>query len=221
MAAPVSDADSAVVTPYAWKVAASDSLNAQELASWVDGRLRRHRDAIGRLLAAGSPRSIDNTLRPFDDAGAELSVAGAQMGLLHSVYPEKVGSGCGPGDCCRRLPRRAWSCPSISEVYQALAEMDAAAADAATRHYLERTLLQYRLAGVDKDDATRARIKELQDQGTLLGLTFARNVQEGGKTVKVEDAAELEGLPQDYLETHSLERTGRSTSRRISRIICR
>ena len=45
-------------------------------------------------------------------------------------------------------------------------------ADPATRHYVERTLLQYRLAGVDKDDATRARLRELQDKATLLGLTI-------------------------------------------------
>jgi len=61
---------------------------------------------------------------------------------------------------------------------------------------------QYRLAGVDKDDATRARIKELQDQATLTSLSFGRNVQEGGNTVTVENAAELEGWPADFLEAH-------------------
>ncbi len=56
--------------------------------------------------------------------------------------------------------------------------MDLTGADDATRHYVERTLLQYRLAGVDKDEDTRTKIKELQDKATQLSLTFGRNVQE-------------------------------------------
>ena len=56
-------------------------------------------------------------------------------------------------------------------------------ADPATRHYLERTLLEYRLAGVDKDDATRAKIRALQDKLTSLTLTFGRNIADG--TLKV------------------------------------
>jgi len=55
---------------------------------------------------------------------------------------------------------------------------------------------------VDKDDATRAHIKELQDKATLLSLTFGRNVQENVNRVIVEDVAELEGLPEDFLEAH-------------------
>src|SRR5438034_9217315 len=56
-------------------------------------------------------------------------------------------------------------------VYRALATVPSPA-DAPTRHYLEHTLLEYRLAGVDKDEATRARIKALQDKITELGLAF-------------------------------------------------
>jgi thimet oligopeptidase len=95
------------------------------------------------------------------------------------------------------------------DVYHALAAIDAGNADAATKHYLDRTLLQYRLAGVDKDDATRARIKELQDKATLLALGFGRNVQEGGNTVTVEDPADLDGLPRDYLEAHKAGENGK------------
>ena len=75
------------------------------------------------------------------------------------------------------------------QVYQALSAIDTANLDAATKHYLERTLLQYRLAGVDKDQATREKIQQLQERITELGLTFGRNVQEQGNTVVVEDAA--------------------------------
>ena len=73
--------------------------------------------------------------------------------------------------------------------------MDVTWEDGPTRHYVKRTLLDYRLAGVDKDDATRAQIRELHDKATMLSLTFSRNVQEGANVVIAENVGELEGLP--------------------------
>lgn len=42
--------------------------------------------------------------------------------------------------------------------------MDLSQADALTRYWMERTLLDFRRAGVDRDDATRARVKALNEE---------------------------------------------------------
>ena len=86
--------------------------------------------------------------------------------------------------------------------------MEMSAADPATAHYVSQTLLNYRLAGVDKDDATRAHLRELSDQATELSLTFAKNVQENVNRVLLEDTAELAGLPEDYIRNHPPEAEG-------------
>ncbi len=75
----------------------------------------------------------------------------------------------------RRSPRLITYLSLNHEVYQALNDLSLnevamSGVDTATRHYLDRTLLQYRLAGVDKDEATRTRIRELHDQATMLSL---------------------------------------------------
>jgi thimet oligopeptidase len=176
------------------------SVDAQNLEAWVEERLRRHREAVARVQSS-SPRGLETTLRAYDDSIVELGLAGSQTGLMHSVYPEKAVRDAAEG-LLQKISQAGVELSLNREVYQALAEIDASGADAATKHYLERTLLQYRLAGVDKDDATRARIRELQDKATMLSLTFARNVQEGGNTVTVDDPAQLEGLPQDYRAGH-------------------
>src|SRR6202035_5642762 len=87
-------------------------------------------------------------------------------------------------------------------VYQALAAVPLTQADPATQYYMRRQLLEFRLAGVDKDDATRARLKKLNDQLTEEQSTFDRNISDDKNTVEVSDAAELDGLPQDYLDRH-------------------
>jgi thimet oligopeptidase len=74
--------------------------------------------------------------------------------------------------------------------------------DAATRHYVGRQLLQFHLAGVDKDEATRARLGHLNDQLTEEQSTFERNIADGQKVVKVAGSAALDGLPQDYIDRH-------------------
>ncbi len=185
---------------HAWQAGSNSQTSAATLDSWADYRLENYQRRIDQLLAVAGPRTIENTLRPFDDAQAELAAVGQQSSLLDSVHPEKEVR-----DKAQALTQKVSEIGTLlslnQDVYRALSAIDLDSADPATRHYIERTLLQYRLSGVDRDDATRAKIKELQDKATEISLAFSRNVQEGGKHIQVM-AADLEGLPDDYLKAH-------------------
>ncbi|MGA3350344.1 MAG: M3 family metallopeptidase, partial [Candidatus Sulfotelmatobacter sp.] len=91
-----------------------------------------------------------------------------------------------------------------------LAAIDVSRADAATKYYVQRQLLEFRLAGVDKDDATRARLKKLNDQATEQQSMFDRNISDGQKTIEA-DPSELDGLPQDYIARHKPGANGKVT----------
>jgi thimet oligopeptidase len=95
-------------------------------------------------------------------------------------------------------------------VYKALAAVPLPANDAATKHYVERALLEYRLAGVDKDDATRAMLRKLQDKITEQSLVFGRNVADGKLEIPA-TKAELDGLPEDYIARHKPKADGTYT----------
>jgi thimet oligopeptidase len=58
------------------------------------------------------------------------------------------------------------------------------------------------LAGVDKDDTTRAKLKTLQEQLTEDRSTFGRNISDDVKVIEIADASELDGMPQDYIDNH-------------------
>ncbi|MEC5163065.1 MULTISPECIES: M3 family metallopeptidase [unclassified Janthinobacterium] len=180
-----------------------------KLERWVDGHLAAARASVDKLLAARGARTVANTLRHYDEALNQLSLAGNQAYLLYAV-----GQGAALRDKAQALNRKVASASATLNlnraVYQALGKVVAAPGDAATRHYLERTLLLYRLAGVDRDDASRARIHALQDKITELSLVFGRNVQDG--TLKVgATLAELDGLPADYIARHQPDADGRYT----------
>jgi len=183
---------------HTWEVGGAAS--AEALSEWVSVRLAAHEAALAALLAVEGPRTTDNTLRHYDEAIEHLNLAGAQSGVLNSVAADKAVR-----DQAQQEAQRvamAGSALSLNrQVYEALAVMDLAGASPATRHFVERTLLGYRLAGVDKDQATRDQIQALHEKATRLSLEFSRNIQEGGKTIQA-TPAELEGLPEDYLARH-------------------
>lgn len=188
----------------AWE--AGGSTSAEALSAWVSARLAAHEAALAALLAAEGPRTTENTLRHYDEAIEHLNLAAAQAGVLNSVAADKPVR-----DQAQQEAQRvamAGSALSLNrEVYEALAAMSLDGASTATRHFVERTLLGYRLAGVDKDQGTRDRIQALHERATRLSLEFSRNIQEGGKTIKA-TPAELEGLPEDYLARHPLADDG-------------
>src|SRR5262249_3762770 len=68
----------------------------------------------------------------------------------------------------------------------------------------------FRLAGVDKNEATRKRIQALRDELTEISQTWDRNIREDLRTVKT-DPSELEGLPRDYIARHKPDADGKIT----------
>jgi thimet oligopeptidase len=192
---------------HAWE--AGGTTSAEALSAWVSARLAAHEAALAALLAVKGPRTTENTLRLYDQAIEHLSLAGSQAGVLNSVAADKDVR-----DQAQQEAQRvamAGSALSLNrQVYEVLAGMSLDQASAATRHFVDRTLLGYRLAGVDKDQATRDQIQALHEKSTRLSLEFSRNVQEGGKTIQA-TVAELEGLPGDYLARHPAAEDGTVT----------
>ena len=185
--------------------------NAEALEHWVANALRLHAEHLTTLTKEAGARTLENTLRRYDDAVALLSAAGSQLSLVNSVHPEKSMRDTAQAQL-QNVAQAGVALGLNREVYQALSEL-ALPGDAATRHYLERTLLGYRLAGVDRDDATRERLRSLQDRATMLGLSFGRNVQESVGEVVVDSPEDLAGLPADFLENHKPKSDGEYAGR--------
>jgi thimet oligopeptidase len=192
---------------------AGGAASAEALTAWVSARLAAHESALAALLAVAGARTPENSLRHFDAAIEQLSLAGAQAGILNSVAADKAVRDQAQMEAQRVA--MAGSALSLNRaVYDALVAISLDGASAATKHYVGRTLLGYRLSGVDKDEATRDRLHALHDKATQLSLAFSRNIQEGGKTVEAAPE-ELEGLPADYIARHPAQK-GKSGAERVT-----
>ena len=151
---------------HAWE--AGGAASAEALNAWVSARLQAHEAALAALLAVEGPRTPENTLRLYDAAIEQLTLAGAQAGVLNSVAADKSVRDQAQLDAQRVA--MAGSALSLNRaLYEALVAIDIENANppvsAATRHFLKRTLLGYRLAGVDKDQATREHLQSLHEKG--------------------------------------------------------
>jgi thimet oligopeptidase len=62
---------------------------------------------------------------------------------------------------------------------------------------------------VDKDEATRAKVKALNDELVQIGQEFSRNIRADVRSVTVESVDELAGLPEDYIERHKPDADGK------------
>jgi len=163
-------------------------------------RLAAGQRAIDTLLAVKGVRTIENTLVPFDQAVQQNNSAGYFAGLMEQVHPDSAFR----DHATAMLTKASAAQTAIAlnhDVYNALAALDLSNADAATKYYVQRQLLEFRLAGVDKDEATRARLKKLNDQATEEQSMFDRNISDDKKIVEA-DPSELDGLPQDYIDRH-------------------
>jgi thimet oligopeptidase len=73
---------------HAWEAGGAASTEA--LAVWVSARLAAHEEALAALLAVEGERTPENSLRLYDAAIEQLSLAGAQAGVLNSVAADKA-----------------------------------------------------------------------------------------------------------------------------------
>jgi thimet oligopeptidase len=183
---------------------------AEAARAWTEHHLSESRSQVQHLLSVDAGRTVGNTLAPFDRAQWHLRMAGSQAGVMFMVHPAAEVR-----DAAQELTQ-AISAEGVAlslnrDVYQALEAVDVSGEDAATRYYMERILLGYKLAGVDRDDATRDKVRELADRMTELSMAFSRTVQDDVRKIAVEDPNDLAGLPADYLTRHGVRRVDDKT----------
>ncbi|HVP67006.1 MAG TPA: M3 family metallopeptidase [Anaeromyxobacteraceae bacterium] len=167
-----------------------------ELAAASREDVRRARAAAAELAARGGRRRDEADLELYDAAFGLLADAGARASLCRSVHPSEEMRAA--AEACEQEVEAAHAELSLDPaLYRALGEVDVAGADPATRWLVERGLRDFRRSGVDRDPATRERVRALREELVRLGQAFGRAIKDDVKTVRLEPS-ELEGLPEDW-----------------------
>ena len=176
----------------------------------IEARLARAQLLLNGLLAVQGPRTVGNTLEPFDELFDEIHTSSALAGLMAAVHPDEAVRKAST-DLERKAGALEADIPLRPDVFRALRDLRLDGADAETRYYVDRTIRELRRLGVDRPEATRARVKALRDELTVLMADYLRNIREGGRRLTVASVKELDGLPADFIARHKPDASGAIT----------
>jgi thimet oligopeptidase len=171
--------------------------------------MQRAQQCVATLRGPNAPRDPETALSAYDAAMGALADAAARASVCRNAHPDAKMRDA--ADLCEQeVDALATELSLDRGLYDALAAIALDGADAATRYYVEKTLRDLRRAGVDKDDATRARVKRLREELLKIGQEFGKNIKDDVRSLAL-DPAELDGLPEDYRQAHKPGADGKVT----------
>ncbi|WP_182525056.1 M3 family metallopeptidase [Nocardioides dongkuii] len=181
--------------------------------AWVEGRttdgLATARRLVDELRAAPPADALD-ALRQWDEVALQLGNVAAVGSLLSNVHPdEAVRTSCEQAEV--EVDRLATELRQDRALYDVFAGLDASGLDEQAARLHGKVLDDFRRAGVDRDDATRARLAEINERLTAIDQEFGRNVRDDVRTVTAA-AERYAGLPQDWLDAHPADADGNLTA---------
>jgi thimet oligopeptidase len=176
----------------------------EEIARESQAELARSQKILGRILKKASKRTVRNTLLPFNELVRIVSEVALQGQLLFNVHKQAAVR-----DAANRAYLAADSFTTDlslnRSLYEAFERLDVSKQDDETKYAVLKILRDFRRAGVNRDEATRAKIKALNDEISQIGTTFDRNINEDVRKIAVSEPKELVGLPPDYVAAHPVK----------------
>ncbi len=170
------------------------------------GRVQAKREMVKKAQA----RTLDGTLVPYNEMLTEIDRVLPLIDLIANVSPDKPVREA--AEACERKFQALISDINLDrDLYDAIAKVPTQDLDPQTQRFVKKILMEFKRSGVDKDEATRTKLKELQAQMTKIGQAFGREVREGTKSIQLDSAEELKGLPKDFIEGHAPGKDGKIT----------
>ena len=167
--------------------------------------LNEGKAAFDALEAQTGEATVESVFGQYETMADALTGIG-DVWHLRSVHPDADVREA--ANACSEQQSDFLSQIGLSRPYfDRIAAIDTTQLTAVERHMVEEALEGFRRSGVDRDAATRQKIRTLQSDITALGNEFDKNIREDVRSVQV-DASELAGLPQDYIDAHPADDTG-------------
>lgn len=182
--------------------------SAAKLAAACGEEVDALRAGIAALEAFSGEPTVADYLEPLNGIMVSSYNMAFSAGTLAAVHPDSGVRDA--GDQCNQDLSGVLADFSLSRpIYERVSRVAIPDGETGTRRFVDKLLQNFRLAGVDRDDATRARIRELTEEITAVGQTFDRNILEAVHYLELDSAEQLAGLPQDYIDAHAPGEDGR------------
>lgn len=183
-------------------------LNAGEKAMFdhvtehCQSELKKAQTVLEKILhGAKQPLELYNQLEIHLDAMNSLP------GLLSQVHPEAQIRD--EAEKCEQIAHHFITELSLNKkVYEIFSAIKPGKLSKDAKRLLAKVLESYKRSGIDKDDATRGKIKALEEQLVLIGQEFGRNIRDDQRSIEI-SPKDLKGMPEDYIQAHPVMPNGK------------
>ncbi|MCU0665168.1 MAG: Zn-dependent oligopeptidase [Myxococcota bacterium] len=171
---------------------------AKEVDESCAAHLAKAQELRNAITAVQGERTLANTLAPMNELNLAVYAVQMPSGLMLNVHPDKAVRDA--SEKCVQASESFMNGIRLDQaLFLALSSVKAEGLEKEAKRFLDIWLREYRRAGVDKDEATRKELAALYDEEVKIGQEFSRNILEDKRSIEV-SAAELEGLPEDYIK---------------------
>ena len=179
--------------------------NGEQITADCEAALSEAKAEFAALEAQTGEATVETVFGQYERVGDALTGIG-DVWHLRSVHPDADVRDA--ANKCSEEQSDFFSQIGLSRpYYDRIAAIGTSSLNGVERYMVEESLAGFKRSGVDKDEATRGQIRDLQNEITAIGNEFDKNIREDVRSVQVE-ASELEGLPQDYIDAHPADDSG-------------
>lgn len=181
-----------------------DLIKAEHVEPAIDHLLEHNRKMVDQIVAESQPPTWDNFVEKLEALEEQLSRAWSPANHLHSVADNedlrKAYNACLPklSDYGTEMGQHE----GMFHAFQSLADSDEyQKLTPAQQKIIDNAIRDFRLSGIDLEDADKARYKALQQELSQLQTRFEENILDATNAWKkhITDVNDLDGLPESAL----------------------
>ena len=174
------------------------AMPAGQLTQLCDDTLAAARKSLAAIENDTGPATLDTVVGASDQMARDMQAV-RHVWYLKSVHPDATVRDA--AELCVQDYTDFWNSLTLSrKYYERVAAISLEPLSTSERFMVTNELREFRKSGVDRDQATQDRVRELKREITELGNSFDRTIREDTRYVEVA-VERLEGLPQDWLDS--------------------
>jgi thimet oligopeptidase len=180
-------------------------LPATQLSARCDTALAQARAAFKDIENNTEPATLQSVFGAYDAMLIDLQPI-QHVEYMKAVHPDSRIQTAAE-ECFAQYTDFVVATSLSPAFFQRVAAIDLSNASEPERFMVNRKLALFRRAGVDRDKATRDKVRALITEITRLGSRFEKTIRLDKRYIET-TPDQLEGLPQDFLDAHPADRQG-------------
>ncbi|MCX6012635.1 MAG: Zn-dependent oligopeptidase [Chloroflexi bacterium] len=186
--------------PVIWK-------SATEIESSTNDHLSRAESIRNNILEGKGQHNLENTLVPYNNMLIEIDLFMNVASLLSIVHPDD--SIIKAAESSYEKGMQFLNNIKLDRgLYKALTEVDSSKLDSEAARFLSLLLRDYHRSGIDKDDATMAKLSTIYQEMISTAQEFSRNIREDHRYIELLPG-DMAGMPEDFIKAHSPGENGK------------